>query len=497
MDAKSNTLAVSQNELTVSWEMAVPPLKPRMTHIWDQSLEKDGVIDGQILPGDRDITAALDWSPRTLAVLRLAFAQRLDRYQGWSGESLSSSYLRPLAEAAAVYKRGVAYRPDAFREPSHKMVKGSYRIQKKDAQERVSLDQGFILVDKNLWDLWKDREDCPIQWDSNQAVMMLWDSQETTKNLDSVGMILKQWRHWKEKRPSLTQWYVVGGGILGDLGGFCAGLVGQPVTFVPTTLLAMVDACVGGKTGVNFEPYGKNQVGLFYFPQDVWIWPLWLETLPERQWRSGAVECFKHGLLQNDPQKVTRIAEMGAQRDLSTLDSQLLRLIEIKASLVAQDPAETGARALLNLGHTLGHALETLSQLGAQSSQDHLLHGEAVGLGLIFALLLSQKKGGMPPDEAELGLVGLQGLLDWGRSMSVERLGSLLQGVFLEDPGLWVRLKMLMGADKKNVGTAIRWVLLEGLGRPYQPVPDVWTTPVEERMLEETWQDFVEFLKAF
>ena len=237
----------------------------------------------------------------------------------------------------------------------------------------------------------------------------------------------------------------LGGGVAGDVAGFAAAtyLRGVPFVQCPTSLLAMVDASVGGKVGVNL-PQGKNLVGAFHQPVAVAIDPLALGTLPERELRCGLAECIKHGLL-GEPGLLDWLEErMGRIRELDseTLVELVRRNVEVKAGVVMRDEREAGERASLNLGHTFGHALETCLGYG------EVLHGEAVALGLIAAAAVSRRLG----------------LCD---ERFVERLRELVAAAGLAVsrplPGDGA-LASAMRRDKKVSGGRVRLVLPKGGG---------------------------------
>jgi 3-dehydroquinate synthase len=171
----------------------------------------------------------------------------------------------------------------------------------------------------------------------------------------------------------------LGGGVTGDLGGFIAAtyLRGIPVVQVPTSLLAMVDASIGGKTGVD-TPHGKNMIGAFHQPAAVIIDPEVLRTLPAAEFRAGLAEAIKHAAIVDSDymQAIERDREQLAARDAHALEQLVRRSVEIKAGIVARDPLENGERKSLNFGHTIGHAVEALSQYS-------LAHGFAVAIGMV------------------------------------------------------------------------------------------------------------------
>jgi shikimate kinase/3-dehydroquinate synthase len=251
----------------------------------------------------------------------------------------------------------------------------------------------------------------------------------------------------------------LGGGVIGDLAGFAAATYQRGVPFiqVPTTLLALVDSSVGGKTAIN-HPRGKNMIGAFYQPQLVLADTDTLATLPDREYRSGLGEVVKYGFIYDYAFLEWLEANMDAllARDAAALTHAIRRSCEIKAEIVAQDERETGIRAWLNLGHTFGHAIETGLGYG------EWLHGEAVAAGMVAAAELSR----------------LQGQLSVA---DVDRVRRLIKrtGLPTVSPDLGqARYFELMRIDKKAEGGAIRYVLLKRLGEAYvAPVSDADVMP--------------------
>jgi 3-dehydroquinate synthase len=237
----------------------------------------------------------------------------------------------------------------------------------------------------------------------------------------------------------------LGGGVIGDMAGFAAACYQRGVDFVqvPTTLLAQVDSAVGGKTGVN-HPGGKNLIGAFHQPRAVLSDLGTLRTLPPRELRAGLAEVIKYGLIDDADFLAWIEASVDSllALDVEALAQAVLRSCEIKARIVAADEREHGQRALLNLGHTFGHALETAAGYG------EWLHGEAVALGMLLAADLSQRLGYI--DTAD-----------------VTRVRELLRraGLPTEAPAIGAaRALELMGMDKKVLQGRIRLVLLRKLG---------------------------------
>jgi 3-dehydroquinate synthase len=235
-----------------------------------------------------------------------------------------------------------------------------------------------------------------------------------------------------------------GGGIVGDVGGFLAAIYmrGIPYIQVPTTLLAQVDSSVGGKTGVNL-PEGKNLVGSFHHPLAVFADIGVLGTLPERELKAGLMESVKAGIIRDRAlaRFMAEHADEVLRRDARALERVIAASIRIKAEVVRQDERESGLRMILNLGHTVGHALEQATGYKA------LLHGEAVGWGMVAALYIAWKRGTIT-------------------SGQFERLESLIH-LYGPLPPLKLRAGKIVaaaGGDKKNLGGVRRFVLPLGIG---------------------------------
>jgi len=242
-----------------------------------------------------------------------------------------------------------------------------------------------------------------------------------------------------------TTLIALGGGVIGDLTGFAAATYqrGVPYIQIPTTLLAQVDSSVGGKTAVN-HPLGKNMIGAFHQPRLVLADMDTLKTLPLRELRAGLAEVIKHGLIRDRAffDWLEGNLERLLARDSEALAHAVLRSVEIKAGIVAQDERETGERALLNFGHTFGHAIEAGLGYGAW------LHGEAVAAGMVMAADLSRRLGHLSEADAL-------------------RIRTLLQraGLPVTVKGMTPqRMLELMSVDKKARDGRVRFVLLERLG---------------------------------
>jgi 3-dehydroquinate synthase len=238
----------------------------------------------------------------------------------------------------------------------------------------------------------------------------------------------------------------LGGGVVGDVAGFAAATYqrGVPYLQIPTTLLAQVDSSVGGKTAIN-HARGKNMVGAFHQPQAVIADVGTLDTLPERELKAGLAEVIKHGLILDAAFLGWLESNMAGllARDRAALEHAVRRSCELKAQVVAMDERESGARALLNFGHTFGHAIELGSGYG------EWLHGEAVAAGMVMAAELSTRAGALARADVERvrDLLTRAGLPVKGPRFTPDRYLELMQG------------------DKKAAAGRLRFVLLEALGR--------------------------------
>ena len=267
---------------------------------------------------------------------------------------------------------------------------------------------------------------------------------EKTKSLGQFGRLLDFMAEHKLDRNAVL--WVLGGGVMGDLGGFAAAcyLRGIECIQVPTTLLAMVDSSVGGKTGINLAA-GKNLVGAFHHPRMVIIAPEFLATLPAREFAAGMAEVIKYGLL-GDAALFARLEKSPLDAQAPDLSAIIRRCCEMKAGIVRADERETAAqngRALLNLGHTFGHAIEQVT-----GYKDYL-HGEAVAVGLAAAARLSEKLGLIPPADVA----------------RVERVvADHHLPVRLREPLPLAGLMKSMQHDKKVRAGRLRFVVLHRLG---------------------------------
>lgn len=266
---------------------------------------------------------------------------------------------------------------------------------------------------------------------------------EAYKNWETLNLIFDALLTDRAERK--TTLIALGGGVIGDMTGFAAASYQRGVPFIqiPTTLLSQVDSSVGGKTGIN-HPLGKNMVGAFYQPQLVLADTDTLQTLPPRELSAGLAEVIKYGLIRDMEFLAWLEANMEKLRalDPAAITHAIYRSCEIKAQVVGQDEREGGIRAILNLGHTFGHAIETGMGYG------NWLHGEAVAAGMVMAAQTSQRMG-------------------WLTEAEVARTRALIRAAGLPDvaPDLGVDTYLeYMGHDKKVEGGKMRFVLLKKLG---------------------------------
>ena len=301
-------------------------------------------------------------------------------------------------------------------------------------------DRIFVLVDettnKLCWSLVKDY----LCLKDAQTIII--GATDRRKNLDTLVHVWESLQQGKATRHSLL--INLGGGMVTDLGGFAASTYKRGINFinVPTTLLAMVDASVGGKTGINFGGL-KNEIGVFNDAEFVLLDTNWLRTLDEENIRSGYAEMLKHGLIADDTMWAELINFNLAQPNLRQLASMLNKSVRIKERIVTEDPHEKGIRKALNLGHTFGHAFESWAM-----KRQPVLHGYAVAFGLIAELYLATTRTDFPTEH-------MRQIVNFIRAY----YGSL--PITCND---YPELIELMHHDKKNRGNEINVTLLGGIG---------------------------------
>lgn len=308
--------------------------------------------------------------------------------------------------------------------------------------------QVVIVTNETVAPLYLDRLLAALSGKQIETVVL--PDGEAYKSLEQVTRI---WDRLMQVRFSRNASLVaLGGGVIGDMGGFAAACYQRGIGFiqVPTTLLAQVDSSVGGKTGVN-HPLGKNMIGAFYQPQAVIADLSTLATLPDREFSAGLAEVIKYGLIRDAGffEWIEAHREALMRRDGDALGFAIERSCRNKAEVVAEDEHETGVRATLNLGHTFGHAIETGAGYGSY------LHGEAVAIGTCIAAALSQQLGWLDRASVTRIRAVLQGV-----RLPVELRGELASGELLE----------LMAVDKKNLDGRLRLILLRAIGEATLPL---------------------------
>ena len=301
-----------------------------------------------------------------------------------------------------------------------------------------------VVSNDTIAPLWADRLLTVLRRRHARVNLLLLPDGESHKDWPSLNRIFDHLLEHTADRKTVL--YALGGGVIGDMTGFAAGcyMRGVPFVQVPTTLLAQVDSSVGGKTAIN-HPLGKNMIGLFNQPVRVVCDLATLNTLPERELSAGLAEVIKYGPIADAAffEWLEHHLDDLLDRDPQALAYAVRRSCEIKAQVVGQDERETGLRAILNFGHTFGHAIETGLGYGTW------LHGEAVGCGMLMAADLSVRMG----------------LLDAAIARRLERLVERAK-LPVHGPAWGAqRYLQLMGHDKKAEGGQIRYVLLKGLGQ--------------------------------
>ncbi len=328
-------------------------------------------------------------------------------------------------------------------------------------EEIPALDTGkrkiCIVTDSNVAPLYLEEVKEQVSKCCKKVETFIFPAGEKNKNLDTVRTLYEFLiqKHFDRKDVLVA----LGGGVVGDLCGFAGATYLRGIRFiqVPTTLLSQVDSSIGGKTGVDFDSY-KNMVGAFHMPRLVYMNPAVLTTLPERQFASGMGEILKHGLIKNGEYFQWLLENQRAIRshEMDVLLPMIEESCKIKRAVVEQDPTEQGERALLNFGHTIGHAVEKLKNFS-------MSHGECVAIGTAAASYLSWKQGLI----SEKDLVYIcEGLKEFGLPVRTDGLsaGEVLKAT---------------KSDKKMDAGSIKFVLLRHIGDAF-----VERTLTDEELLE-------------
>ncbi len=299
-----------------------------------------------------------------------------------------------------------------------------------------------IVTDSHVAELYLEQVEQMAQKFSYRVFSFVFPAGEKHKTLDTVKDLYKFLIHHSFDRKDVL--FALGGGVVGDLTGFAASTYLRGIRFIqiPTTLLSQVDSSIGGKTGVDFDAY-KNMVGAFYMPKLVYINVSVLQSLPTEQFASGMGEVIKHGCIQSVDyyRWISEHREAIRRRDMSALKEMVKGSCLIKRAVVEEDPTEQGIRAFLNLGHTLGHAIEK-EKLFTMS------HGACVGVGCTAAVWLSVKRGMLLPKE----LRALEDLL------SYFDLPTRVSDLSVDDSLEAVK------HDKKMDSGVVRFILLKAMG---------------------------------
>jgi 3-dehydroquinate synthase len=331
----------------------------------------------------------------------------------------------------------------------------------------VSDSRCVVITDETVDELYGPRVIEPLTHRGRQTVRVIVPPGESSKSFEQLTSIYNQVLGSGIDRQ--TPVIALGGGVVGDLAGFAAAslLRGVPLIQVPTTLIGQADSAIGGKTGINHET-GKNLIGAFYQPEFVCADLETLHSLPQREWTSGLAEVIKYAFIADPALFEYLTNEWSAVRDRQTsaLEHIVPRSAAIKARIVEKDEKESGVRAILNFGHTVGHAIEKASGYG------HFTHGEAIALGMVAALHLSASRGGNLSLEKTIDLVGNLPLYATLDPLSFDEIWTIMQ------------------ADKKVQDEQVRFVLLDEVGSAYV------TGDVDRRAVRGAWAFTKEYAKS-
>ncbi len=312
--------------------------------------------------------------------------------------------------------------------------------------------QLFIICDSNVAKLHYATLHAALKDSDHEIIKIELDPGEQLKSFLNLTKICNQILKYKPNRNSTI--IALGGGVIGDLSGFAASIILRGINYIqiPTTLLSQVDSSVGGKTGINTNA-GKNLIGSFYQPRAVLIDPEFILSLSEREYYAGYVECFKYALINQKDffDYLEQHKELIKKRDLNCLTEIIARSCQSKADIVALDEKEqSGSRALLNLGHTFGHALEQDT-----GYSENLKHGEAVALGIILAAEFSTKLGFMQHSE-------IHKIEEHFKYFSIKTRLEELDHLFNKD-----NLFNAVKGDKKNIDNQLVFILLNQIGSAF------------------------------
>lgn len=433
----------------ISIEIPYPTLKFQGENVisWRKFLDKNPIQFNQ--------TTKLESELNTTGfeqVLSLAFQSKIPRQSMWSLDDLRQEEFDAVLLASKIYKRGVfTTNNTSLNKPSLSSKVFIYDNASKDLLSghlnKITTSNDLIVVDSHVAKHWKE------VFQSKNIFTL--EVGEFEKTLDTASIIAN-----KITSSKCTKVVIVGGGVIGDVAGFAAGLKGVKSVYIPTTLLSMVDSSIGGKTGVNHPIWGKNQIGLFHMPEEVHVFPSFMETLPALELKSGIVEAIKHAFLIGDQGLWDSLISIASLEQWKNLPDLLGKIIQVKADIVSRDPFEQGERALLNFGHTLGHALEAW----ALKHNTQLTHGSCVLIGMMYAMMLSKKKKLWEYSDLyiqDLKKTHLFALQSNPSAKDIEEISNFLL------------------ADKKNTSTKPRWILPSGFGKFAPDSNGNWTKEEE------------------
>ncbi len=433
-----------------------PPHKPSTTRIlWNESTFARASLPSEATPVDQFLGAlgvefALDY----------AFSQQFSRNSVWDLTGLTGQHQDAAKAAAKVFRRGIPTIPAAIEPAISTSTRVSifeneapYKTQQIanlcKTLQRTHQSSDLVIVDSNVWSLW------PVFLDNLSGFRKIkFSIDETSKTLETAARLANQ------LPLGVKRLIVVGGGVLGDVAGFVAAIKNLETVYVPTTLLSMADSSVGGKTGVNFKQWGKNQVGRFHSPNEVLIATDFLTTLAIREFNSGLAECLKHAFISGDVALWQTLIDLGSGKRHAIQVADLNKIVQVKAAVVMRDPFERGERSILNFGHTFGHGLESLSL--KYDGEDHLTHGACVAIGMVYELKLSQKLGHFKNPDSFIADLKAAKVLPKLNLRSMRHLEGLSE---------------LLVSDKKNSDRAIQWVLMSEFGVVFKGSSESWTHP--------------------
>lgn len=468
-------------QITVDCPQVAPAWPAGKAFNWmgqsSQFAETSGGISGvktQSTGALRALSLEIFGRANVLSILMHAFSHGLTRDTVWNLDGISKSDLDCYLMAAMVYKRGV---PTSGTHKAHRTESGQGIVQKNYEINFVDkIEECFapfskndlIVVDQSISKVFAHKI-------PHQAVVL--EFSEANKNIQTLASLVSRLRtHRNSTGVRDFTVYVVGGGVAGDLVGMAAGLLGLKTHYVPTTLLAMVDSSVGGKVGVNFEPWGKNQIGLFHNPAAVSVCLEWLKTLPREEFKAGLAEALKHALLSGDL-KLWATLLACAKTDVPNVSAETLaKVVQVKVDIVARDPLEMGERVILNFGHTLGHVIESM----ALKRGHKLTHGQCVAVGMLHALRLSKKYFGMQAD------IFIEGILQSGILPSKDSLANIFGSDSDIDDNRDEIISLLLADKKSKADNTIRFVLLKSPGQIARVPEDAWSVACKP---DDAWED--------